>query len=87
MADFCHDWDPGGLGCPHRENDDGEFVTNCPDGCLGDFHWALKEYKDMKPGYEVQLGICEGHGTIAYLENDGGTLKLVEYPIGGVVKE
>lgn len=39
MADYCHDWEPGGLGChPH---------VLCSPDCLGDFteiahEWAYK---------------------------------------------
>jgi len=60
MADFCHDFDPGGLG------------GNVP---LGDFQWAVAALKDgtlepILPGYVMILGICEGHGGYARLERD-----------------
>lgn len=66
MADFCHEFDPGGLGCPHP--------GPCPDGCLGDFGDAAQEAARMlSAGYEVQLGICEGHGLLVYavMDDDG----------------
>jgi len=57
MADFCYDFDPGGLG--------GEPP-------MGDFNYAIKDggLPELKPGYEIRLGICEGHGGCVYLVRD-----------------
>ena len=65
MSEFCHDWDPGGFGCavPMLEN-----VNECPSDCLGDFTYdARKKMKDLEPGEEVGLGLCEGHGAVLVL--------------------
>lgn len=60
MADFCHAYDPGGLGCPHP--------GPCQPGCLGDFDWdALIHEGTLQVGYEVMLGICEGHGSTVFM--------------------
>jgi hypothetical protein len=68
MADFCHDLDPGGLGCGAAGHDE----TKCPKPCLGEFQWALTDAtcQGLTPGYEVNLGICEGHGTVVFLTCD-----------------
>jgi hypothetical protein len=63
MADFCHEFDPGGLGCPHP--------GPCPEGCLGDFHSTAHEVVELlRPGYQTTLGICEGHGSVVIAEMD-----------------
>ena len=77
MADFCHDFDPGGLGCPHPELHEGftgdPDTSHCPALCLGDFQWILTPTvpnHSLTPGYEINLGICEGHGTCVFLTCD-----------------
>lgn len=76
MSDFCHEFDPGGLGCPHPELDEGftgdSNAPHCPEHCLGDFHWALTSevVHGLDVGFELLLGICEGHGTAVYLHRD-----------------
>lgn len=60
MADFCHEFDPGGLGCPHP--------GPCKDQCLGDFETkALALAPNLREGRMVCLGICEGHGCNVWL--------------------
>lgn len=59
MADYCHDFLPGDLGCSTHP---------CPPDCVGDFTNSARSWaKKTKPGYEVQLGICEGHGALLFL--------------------
>lgn len=60
MADFCHDWEPGGMGCyPH---------VPCSPDCLGDFtEMARKWAHKLTDGAEIILGLCEGHGSNVYL--------------------
>lgn len=69
MADFCHDWEPGGLGCYPN--------VPCSPDCLGDFtemahNWAHK----LKDGDEILLGLCEGHGANVYLIRDADKLYI-----------
>lgn len=76
MADFCHDWEPSGWGCPHRmsDQDNADLVATCrPNGqCFGDFTICTDEWKTrLDVEYEVNLGICEGHGTYVFLRRDG----------------
>lgn len=52
MADFCYDFDPGGLGGHHP---------------MGNFAWALTHFT-LVAGQSVMLGICEGHGCLVFLE-------------------
>lgn len=60
MADFCHDWDPEGLGCGGGP---------CPEICIGDFTGLIEEHtKDLWPGFMVGAGLCEGHGSAVYFE-------------------
>lgn len=61
MADFCHDFDPGGLG---------------GDPPMGDFNWSVEHYKSiLKPGLCVVLGICEAHGcTVSLVREEDGSL-------------
>lgn len=55
----------GGLGCG------GVGEGKCPENCLGDFTSNAVEYhKDLSPGFEIQLGLCEGHGAILILSMD-----------------
>jgi hypothetical protein len=66
MAEFCHDYEPGGLGCPQH---------GCPPDCIGDFtktarQWATK----LEDGKEVFLGLCEGHGAALYLYREHANL-------------
>jgi len=63
MAEFCHDFDPGGLGGNHP---------------LGDFEYIIQDIKDgkvgfLEPGDAVYIGVCEGHGCYICLfaEEDG----------------
>ena len=73
MADFCHDYEPNGIGCilPMKDNG-GEH----PDLCFGDFTELVKLHgPTLAPSYEVNLGICEGHGGCVYLvRDDDGSL-------------
>jgi len=65
MADFCHDFDPGGLGGYHP---------------LGDFSWALEKWgSKLKVDEFVRLGLCEGHGCGVALERHEDGLTLVHY--------
>jgi hypothetical protein len=65
VADFCHDYEPGGLGCR------GECTKP---QCFGDFTEDLvRRSEEVDPGFILTLGICEGHGANVYLlrEDDG----------------
>jgi hypothetical protein len=65
LADFCHDWEPGGLGC--RGKCEGPQ-------CFGDFtKEVLRRGPEVDAGYILTIGICEGHGANVYLlrEDDG----------------
>ena len=69
MADFCHEFDPGGLGCPHP--------GPCAEVCFGDFKDAWGgEIDELNPGYEMILGICEGHGITVVVVNIDGRLVM-----------
>ena len=55
MAEFCHDYEPGGLGCiGHPKNPDG----TCVQPCYGDF----QELVEQTPHNCFNIAICEGHG-------------------------
>lgn len=65
MADYCHDWEPGGLGC------NGVGEGNCPPDCFGDFTSIIKKYSgEIEVGEEIMVGICEGHGAYVILFRD-----------------
>lgn len=62
MADFCHEWEPGGPWCGKGP---------CPDDCLGDFTEKARRWAAViDPGFYVILGFCEGHGQAVYLYRD-----------------
>jgi len=72
MADFCHDYDPGGLGCG------GE--GDCPSDCIGDFTLvARSRARTMKPGYLFFMGICEGHGDYVFLVRQQDGSYIIEH--------
>jgi len=72
MADFCHEYEPGGIGCigadpkwPQRDL----FVDCVPEECFGDFTWLVRQYAPLLPiDFSQYLGICEGCGCDIYLD-------------------
>lgn len=76
MADFCHDWEPGGLGCCWMK-------CGCPPDCIGDFTpTARARYKEVEPGYTLVLGLCEGCGAWVVLVNRDGKYFVEHEDIG-----
>ncbi len=65
MSDYCHEWEPAGFGCAVPMDDNG---GKCPSDCLGDFTYAARRnMKELEPGEEIALGMCEGHGAVLVL--------------------
>jgi hypothetical protein len=82
MADFCHDWDPGDIGCvlPMRENG-----GTCPPDCLGDFTAeARAAAATLECGEEIDLGVCEGHGGHVVLRREHDGFHVRHVPIEGL---
>lgn len=75
MADFCHDYDPGGIGCPHP--------GPCPEPCYGDFATMVDAVRREGTGTYDSF-ICEGHGSLFVAAvNYSGELKIWHAPIVG----
>jgi|PlaIllAssembly_1097288.scaffolds.fasta_scaffold00061_13 hypothetical protein len=78
MADFCHDYEPGGIGC-------GVFGKQCPEDCLGDFTASARAVVEKLPcNHHIVLGICEGCDAMAVLSrDDSGTFWFEHHPFDG----
>lgn len=73
MADFCHDYDPGGIGCPHPEP--------CPEPCYGDF-MAMVDAVRREGAGTYDSYICEGCGSFFVAAvNHSGELKTWHAPL------
>jgi len=85
MADFCHKWEPGGLGCHghnYPENKSKKGKVKCPPDCLGDFTELARDFsKKLKDGQEIILGLCEVHEALVYMSRLGEQL-YVEHVSG-----
>ena len=76
MADFCHDFEPGGLGCfGHWPiSADGENAL-CGEGCYGDFTEVVRELRS--DGVYI-VGLCEEHGHAFAARDSAGKTWFVE---------
>ncbi len=86
MADFCHEWEPGGLGCYGHGYPEINKKTQCPPDCLGDFTQTAREWeKQIGDGKAILLGLCEGHGTRVFMYRRGRQL-FIEHATNGEIK-
>jgi hypothetical protein len=85
VADFCHEWEPGGLGCHGHGYPKKRGKLQCPHDCLGDFTQTAREWaKKLGDGEEILLGLCEGHGTLVFLYREGEQLYIEHAPNGPI---
>ncbi len=79
MADFCHNADPGGLGCVAVGWPVGEDrVYRCGLDCYGDF---TEDVRAIRAGEASFLGLCEAHGFVFAGRDDSGTAYFIELPL------
>jgi hypothetical protein len=86
MADYCHEWEPAGLGFHGHGYPEKNGKVQCPPDCLGDFTQMAREWaKKLGDGKEVFLGLCEGHGTRVFLYRYGSQL-YIEHATNGAIE-